>query len=105
MPRAARDFSPIFPTEQVVLSFDFSPALAVGETLTSAQSVAVALVSGIDATPASRLIGGSAITGSFVTQMVGTLQPGAVYDFIATVTTSTGEILSTNAHQECFGIM
>src|ERR1700730_13418309 len=98
MPRATRDFSPIYPTEQVALSFDFSPALAVGETIIS-PVVSVVLALGVDATPTSRLIGSRAVVGSAVVQAVGTLQPGATYDFIATVGTSAGQILTVNAHQ------
>jgi hypothetical protein len=97
MPRAFRDFSPIYPTEQVTLSFDFSPALAVGETIGS-PSLSIAVVSGIDATPSARLIGAASISGSFVLQAVGTMQVGVIYDIIATVTTSSGQILTTNAH-------
>src|ERR1700676_2325359 len=103
MPRAVRDFSPIYPTEQVVLSFDFSPALAIGETLVT-QTVLITLVAGVDATPSSRLIGLPSISGSVVMQAIGTLQAGATYDIVATVVTSTGEILTTNAHQTCLNI-
>ena len=104
MPRAVRDFSPIYSTEQVILSFDFSAALAPAETLVNGTAtVPIILVVGTDATPSLRLIGGPAIIGSFVAQMVGLLQPGATYDIIATVMTSASQTLTTNAHQSCRG--
>jgi hypothetical protein len=92
-----RDFSPIYTTEQVVLSFDFSLALATGETLSS-PVVSIVVVSGIDTTPVSRLIGSPSISGSVVMQMIGTTQAGAIYDVIATVGTNAGQTLTTNAH-------
>ncbi len=97
MPRAVRDFSPIYGTEQVTLSFDFAPALAVGETLVS-PVVSIELVEGTDATPSSRLIGSPLISGASVFQSVGTGQPLAVYDLIATVSTSAGQTLTLSAH-------
>lgn len=100
MPRAARDFSPIYTSEQVALSFDFSLAIQAGTTLSS-PTVTISLVSGIDATPNARLIGGPAVVGNSVVQMVGSLQPAATYDILATVLTSTGETLQVNAHQAC----
>jgi len=103
MPRAARDFSPIYPTEQVVLSFDFSPAIAAGETLVTS-TVSIVLVAGVDATPASRLIGSPSIAGLIIMQMVGTCQSVATYDIIATVVTSAGETLTMNAHLTCLSI-
>jgi hypothetical protein len=103
MPRALRDFTPIYADEEVPLSFDFGPPLAQlpgAQTLVS-PTWSIGLVLGSDATPAARLLGPPSIIGTFVTQMVGTYQPGSTYDHIAKVTTSGGEILETNAHQSC----
>jgi hypothetical protein len=102
MPRAAFDFPPVSPTEQVVLGFDFSPDLAVGELLIlGSTSVSIAVVSGVDATPSSRLIGTSSISGSFALQAIGGLQSGAIYNIVATVATSGTQILTLSAHQSC----
>ena len=107
MPRALKDFPSIYTTEQRVLSFDFSPTLAAGETLVSAAtpvvspSVSISVVYGADASPSLRLVGSPSIIGMFVAQMIGTLQPGATYDWSATALTSTGQILTVNAHQAC----
>jgi hypothetical protein len=108
MPRAIEDFSAIYSTERVTISFDFAKGLNVppiaNETLLSVTSVSVILVSGADAAPSSRLIGSPSITGTFVIQQIGTLQPGAVYNFVATTVTSAGQTLTTNAHQACLAI-
>lgn len=104
MPRAIRDFSLIYPTEQVVISFDFTAGLGDGEVLTGSPAVSVVLVSGTDATPSSRLIGSPSTVGNSVLQMVGTCQAGAIYDFIATITTSASQTLTTNAHLPCQAI-
>jgi hypothetical protein len=106
MPRAARDFSPIYTTEQVTLSFDFTFALAVGETLLTQVSplsptVSIAVITGIDATPSARLIGTPSVIGALVVKMFGTLQPNTTYNAIATVYTSAGQILTVNAHISC----
>jgi hypothetical protein len=103
MPRAALDFSPIYSNEQVTLSFDFSPSLATGETISTA-TTSITVVSGTDSTPSLRLIGPTTISGTIVLQQVGTYQAGVTYDVLATVTTSTGQILTTNAHQMCVTI-
>jgi hypothetical protein len=110
MPRAVKvgtnlpgDFSPIYGTEQVTLSFDFSPALASGETLLT-PVVSIVLVSGTDATPAARLIGSPFIIGTFVLQAIATLQTGATYDVVATVGTTAVQILTTNAKIECLAL-
>ncbi len=108
MPKANEDFSAIYPTEQVAISFDFSNGMNIApninETVQTIVGVSVVLVSGVDVTPSSRLIGSPAITGAFVMQEIGTLQPGAIYNFIATVTTSSNQTLTTNAHMPCIAI-
>ena len=104
MPRALHDFSPIYPTEQVVISFDFSPALAIGEVLTGVPAVSALLVSGTDVAPSSRLIGSPSIAGNFVLQEIGTCQGGSLYNFISTVATSAGQVLIVNAHLPCQAI-
>jgi hypothetical protein len=103
MPRALSNFSPVYPTEQVILAFDFSNDLAIGETISisSPPAWSIALLSGIDPTPSLRLIGVPIIIGPFVAQAVGTLQPDAIYNHIATIVTSQGKKLTTSAHQTC----
>ena len=52
-------FDPKDIAEKVVLTFDFTDALATGETLTGTFTVTVAVVSGVDATPLA-IINGAA---------------------------------------------
>src|ERR1700730_2513974 len=109
MPRAEKDFSAIYGTEKVTLSLGFSNALAQapGETLittttpTVSPTVTILVASGSDASPSSRLVGSPTIIGQFVVQTIATCQPGTTYNIIATVTTSGGQILTTNAHLPC----
>lgn len=85
-----------YPTEKVVVTFDFSPSLASGETIASIVSVVVTVSAGVDASPAAILNGTAAIDAT-TSQMV--LQPvqGGLdqinYDIKATVDTSTGQRL------------
>lgn len=108
MPRAKTDFTAVYPTESVTISFDFTDGLNVApttnETLSTIVDVSASVVSGIDTTSSTRLLGSPAISGNFVIQQVGTLQAGVIYNFIASVETSAGQILTTNAHQRCVGI-
>ena len=106
MPRANRDFSPIYTTEKVTASLDFTKGLSIfapGETLVTA-TMSIILVAGFDATPSARLLVGPQISGAFVMALVGTYQPGAIYNIIATAVTSGGQTLTTNAHQTCQNI-
>ena len=49
------------PNELIVLTFDFSPGLAAGETLTGTPTVTITTVLGVDATPSSVLAGGNTL--------------------------------------------
>lgn len=104
MPRANQDLPPVSPTETINVTADNFP-LAAGETLSTA-AWSIALVSGIDSLPTSRLIGGPSIPspGIATIQQVGTCQGGAVYDLIVTVTTTAAQTLTTNAHLACQAI-
>lgn len=104
MPRANQDLSTVDPTEIINITADTFP-LAAGETLQSA-AWSIALIYGVDTSPAARLIGAPSIPapGIVTLQRAGTFQAGAVYDLIVTVTTTAGQTLSTNAHLACQGI-
>ena len=52
-----KHFSALDPSEWRVLTFDFSDDLATGETLTTAVTVAVAVIKGVDGTPTGILSG------------------------------------------------
>ena len=108
MPRAENDFTAIYTTERVSISFDFADGMNIatitGEVVESIIDVSAIVVSGVDATPSDRLIGNAAIIGTSVSQQVGTLQEGVIYNFICVVLTSANQKLSTNAHLACHAL-
>lgn len=104
MPRTLVDFSGMDPAETKNVSFEFTQGqptspLGAGEIVTSV-TFQISVISGIDATPTSRLIGTPVIEsgGLVVTQKVGMLQPGAVYEIGATVVTSEAQTLTPYCH-------
>jgi hypothetical protein len=108
MPRTATDFSGMDPGEVKNLSYGFgtpgqsTSPLAAGETVTSV-AFQMSVISGNDSSPTSRLIGSPVVQpgGLSVTQMVGTLQPGAIYEIAATVSTSASQTLTPYSHLPC----
>jgi hypothetical protein len=108
LPQTSEDFSPpIDPGETKNVSFDFTQglstsALAVGETIVSV-TFQMNLVSGIDPSPSSRLLGSGVVQsgGLIVTQKIGTCQPGATYELVASATTSAGQVLTPYSHIAC----
>lgn len=91
--RIGTPFTPMDPNESEVLGFDFSPELAAGETILTAQWT-LSTISGTDANPASHLSGAALIDGYRTTQRVTGLAAGATYRVLARVTTSAGNTLS-----------
>jgi len=108
MPRASFDFTPVDPATYFVgaRGFDFTSQLATGETivLIPAPTVTISVVSGFDISPSSHLIGAPALSGNIVSQVIGTLIGGVVYNLVATVTTSSGGTRTLNAHLPCYKI-
>jgi hypothetical protein len=108
MVRATRDFTPVDPTEQRTFSFNFTPKhgpslLANGETIVSAViECNVAAESAVqDPTPAARIISGSSITGTIVSQIFGYFVAGCTYRLICAITTSLGQVLPLYANVVC----
>lgn len=90
-----QDFSAMDVNEVRTLAFDMTPALGVGETISSVTFV-MGLVSGTDPAPANRLNGNPSISGNVVSQsitMVGATY-GNVYTLQALVTTTLNQTLS-----------
>ena len=89
----------------VWVSWDFSPFLATGETLSTITSTVSVLATGDDPSPASRLIGvpaivnalpppeGSGLTNAMVTQQFSNGIANATYDLQAVATTSKSQTL------------
>lgn len=103
MPHAPRNFSPISPGERRLYSFDFDPPtlpvnqspFATGEIIVDGlgTTVTIALESGTDATPGSRLIGARTISGRIMSQMIGDCVDGAVYEVKWKMTSSLGQVM------------
>jgi hypothetical protein len=55
---------PLHPSAKDVLTFDFSPGLANGETLSGVPTLSVAMTLGTDASPSSLLAGGNQLDSS-----------------------------------------
>lgn len=94
------DFSPTDPGEIEAYSFDFARLLGTGETISSS-AWSIVVVSGVDASPSSRLIGSAHVTGSVASQLIGNCLGGVTYLVTATVTTSTGQTLALWSHLAC----
>jgi hypothetical protein len=70
----------IDPTEIVPLEFDFSELLAdYPSAAITGQRIAISVVSGTDATPASRLYGTASVAGLVVTQFFQPVSAGVKY--------------------------
>lgn len=98
---AGTDFDIVDVNEHPVLTLDFSKyPLATGETISSV-AWTCAVADGTDATPASRLIGASTISGLQTLQQVGTMLAGVKYRIAAQATTSLGQILNLYSFVLC----
>ena len=104
MPRTVGDFSPTDPTAIEVYSFDFTKRLAAGEMLLSS-AWTMTVTSGIDPLPGNHLIGGSTITGSVSSQMIGGCIAAVTYTLFAQVTTSGGQTLPVYADLYCKAVV
>lgn len=107
MPKG-NDFGEINPEETITLTFDFGTLMKTGTTL-SAPQIFCTVVSGTDANPSSRLLGGPSITSSpstgaaaqAVLQQVSTMLGAVVYLVRAVVSTSDNQVLELYAHAPC----
>lgn len=76
----------------ILLPFDFTNQLAVGDSL-SIPTVVASVYSGVDPTPSAILSGSPSVSGNVVTQKVTVGVPGTIYSLLCTVTTSQGATL------------
>ena len=100
MSRVPTNFSPIDPTEQVDLAFDFSKVLAAGETAVTTRWT-MGVETGTDEAAATRLLTTPVTDGYRSTCRVGTCLAGVAYQPRAEITTSTGQIFSAYATLPC----
>lgn len=98
---------PIDATYEVeTICFDYGMVLAPGETILSVAQMLCNLVSGLDSTPSSRLVGGAQIVNSPTTgaaraavlQRFGNVNPGCDYALQCVATTSDQQSLSLKAN-------
>ena len=89
---------PVYPkyvSESRLLTIDFSDMLAVGETVLSpGGSISASVLVGNDATPQSILSGSPTVISPDVEQMITGGVAGTQYMVSATITTSSGEVLT-----------
>ncbi len=93
------DWSDVDSGERVPLSIDFAAQLPQGDTITGTPTVVVAAYFGADPNAAALAYGPPALSGTIVTQFVGTaFVPGVVYRVSMSVATTSGAILTPYAH-------
>lgn len=104
MPKAP-DFPSVDAEETVWLGWNFSPLLAVGETIESVDTTVCEIFTGVDASASSRLTGDAEIdaapsgrVSAMIRRMFTGGVGGVVYNVLATANTSTGEKLCVWAH-------
>lgn len=78
--------------ETRLYQFDFSSALAAGETI-STQVVTASVYSGVDAAPSSLISGVASASGAVVSQKITAGTLGVLYELLCTITTSLGQTL------------
>lgn len=99
---------PIDPAETKIITFDYAPLLAAGETISSA-SFTVSVVLGTGVASGANIIGSATIVASPTTgalasavqQKVGAMQGGSTYQFKCLAVTTAGETLSMRANYSC----
>jgi len=87
----AESFSYKIVADNEIFSFDFSPVLSSGESLSIA-SCSVIVMSGTDLNPSAILYGSPTISGTVASQRVYQGISEVTYRLIMTVTTSLGNI-------------
>lgn len=82
--------------EDGIVKFDFTSALAAGETISSA-TVTASVYSGTDAAPGNLIAGADTISGAIVSQLIagsaGAGVLGVIYELLCTADTSLGKRL------------
>jgi hypothetical protein len=103
MPYAGADFPNADVGSTVTYFFDFTLALAAGETITGASWTCATSSDSIvaDSSASSRINGPPSITGNVVGQKFSGYLAGVKYLITATASTSLGNALTTWAHFYC----
>lgn len=109
MTQALQLAPPSDPGEIETLTFDFAPALGVGETIVTVTSMLVAIVIGTDTGTNSHFQGAATITASpstgaasaAVIQQVQNMVGGCTYQFQCLVQTTAGQRLQLRVNLPC----
>ena len=97
MPYVGADFDPMDPAETKDLSLDFTNSLRCDDAV-STVTWSLAVITGTDASSATRLSGDPKVSCNIVTQRHTTIQGGVKYRTIATAITKRGETLILYSH-------
>jgi hypothetical protein len=102
MPYGNRDYSNADPTDQTSYTFDFTAALAAGETISTA-TCAISVAFGVDANPSSHLVGSAVVSanGANVSQLIGGLLVGVKYRIEFTANTSGSQKILGHSFVTC----
>lgn len=95
-----RDWSVMNTGESEVFGLDFVNDLPTGDSLTSVVFT-IAVVSGTDATPSSRLDGSPGISGTTAIQRISDLLPNVNYVLVAIAETALGNTLILYSRVRC----
>lgn len=91
------ELQPKMLTEVVLRSFDFTDALGVGETLSTAVTTAT-VYSGVDANPSAIISGSAVIAGTKVAQKFTGGALGTIYSVVCTITTSSAQTIISEGY-------
>lgn len=91
---AAKQFPSKDPRENVILTFDFSPSLATGVTLSSIYAYSVLVIFGTDSAPTTIWNGSPAIDGTGTKVLVPVTLGNHLADYLISVTTQTSDPLT-----------
>lgn len=97
MPYVGADFDPMDPAETKDLSLDFSNSLRCDDSILTV-AWALTVITGEDASSATRLSGDPKVSCNIATQRHTAIQDGVKYRTKATATTKRGETLILYSH-------
>jgi hypothetical protein len=100
MAKAIGDWTPFNPGEIDVLGFDFTDALAPGDSVASSEWSCV-VNEGTDPDVDSRIIGSSETIANVSSQKVGLFLAGVEYYLVSMATTTNGNALAAWADLSC----
>jgi hypothetical protein len=95
-----QDWDDIDPGETILFSLDFGKLISAGDSIGSA-TWTCSVASGVDAAAASRRSGTTMVSGTVVSQLMTTMQPGVLYRLQAYATLASGQVVTLYSHVAC----